>query len=162
MKRILITGMSGTGKTSVIKELHQRGYDAIETDDLGWCAPERGDWASHDSEWIWNEERIGRLLDAHRSTHLFVSGCRPNQGRFYDRFDRIVLLSAPPEVMFDRIASRTTNPYGKRAEEWAQILDHLEIVQPMLRATSDIEIDTAAVSLDDVVTMLIALTEDDS
>jgi dephospho-CoA kinase len=32
-----------------------------------------------------------------------------NQGRFYDRFDAVVLLSAPAEVILDRIARRTTH-----------------------------------------------------
>ena len=36
MKRVLLTGMSGTGKSSVIRELAALGYKAIDTDD-GWC-----------------------------------------------------------------------------------------------------------------------------
>ena len=37
MKRILITGMSGTGKSSVIRELQARGFAAIDTDYGDWC-----------------------------------------------------------------------------------------------------------------------------
>ena len=36
MKRILITGMSGNGKTSVLDELARRGYCTVETDVGGW------------------------------------------------------------------------------------------------------------------------------
>src|SRR5215470_14919911 len=36
MKRVLLTGMSGTGKSSVIRALADLGYKAIDTDD-GWC-----------------------------------------------------------------------------------------------------------------------------
>jgi hypothetical protein len=36
MKRILLTGMSGTGKSSVIHALADLGYKAIDTDE-GWC-----------------------------------------------------------------------------------------------------------------------------
>jgi hypothetical protein len=36
---------------------------------------------------------------------LFVQGTTRNQGLFYPRFDHIVLLSAPPEVLTER----TTN-----------------------------------------------------
>ena len=32
MKRVLITGMSGTGKSTVIAELAARGYNAVDTD----------------------------------------------------------------------------------------------------------------------------------
>jgi len=38
-----------------------------------------------------------------------MSGTVSNQGRFYDRFDAVVLLHAPANVLLDRISSRTTN-----------------------------------------------------
>jgi energy-coupling factor transporter ATP-binding protein EcfA2 len=36
MKRILLTGMSGTGKSSVIRELAGLGYKAIDADSDEW------------------------------------------------------------------------------------------------------------------------------
>lgn len=44
-----------------------------------------------------------------------MSGTVSNQGRFYDRFDAVVLLSAPADVLLDRISSRATNDYGSRS-----------------------------------------------
>ena len=38
VKRVLLTGMSGTGKSSVIRALSARGFKAVDTDD-GWCEP---------------------------------------------------------------------------------------------------------------------------
>ena len=35
------------------------------------------------------------------------------EAKFYDRFDAVVLLSAPADVILDRIRRRTTNAYGK-------------------------------------------------
>lgn len=157
MTRILITGMSGTGKTSAIEELQRRGYDAIETDEAGWCVPADGDWTSHDSEWIWDERRITRLLDDHRDTHLIVSGCRPNQGAFYSRFDHIVLLTAPLEVILDRVATRTTNPFGSHPGEREAIIRDTLVVEPLLRRGADLEIDTSQTSVDEVVSRIIAL-----
>ena len=36
MTRILVTGMSGTGKSSALVELGRRGYRVVDTDDPGW------------------------------------------------------------------------------------------------------------------------------
>ncbi|GAA2653541.1 hypothetical protein [Nonomuraea recticatena] len=49
---------------------------------------------------------------------------------------------APAEVILGRVEARTTNPYGKRPEERAAILDDLREVEPLLRATAPAEIDT--------------------
>jgi len=45
-------------------------------------------------------------------------GTVSNQGRFYPHFDAIALLSAA-DVLLGRIERRTTNDYGKTAEERA-------------------------------------------
>src|SRR5207247_785446 len=96
LRRVLVTGMSGTGKSTALTELRARGFDVVDTDEPGWKEP-RGD------EWVWREDRISELLAGDDDGGaLYVSGCVSNQGRFYDRFDAVVLLSAPAEVMLAR------------------------------------------------------------
>jgi hypothetical protein len=56
-----------------------------------------------------------------------------NQSKFYSRFNAVVLLSAPADVILDRIARRTTNQYGKIPVERAMILDDVARVEPLLR-----------------------------
>lgn len=69
MRRVLITGMSGTGKSSVIVALARRGFKAIDTDwSPQWERP-NGD------EWIWREDQIRRLLDEEDAETMFVSAC---------------------------------------------------------------------------------------
>ncbi len=87
---------------------------------------------------------------------LFVSGCVPNQGRFYDRFDAVVLLSAPADVMLARIEARTNNPFGKSPEERKRILADLSEIEPLLRAGCTHELD-ASRPLADVVADLVAI-----
>ncbi len=36
MKRVLLTGMSGTGKSTLIRELSARGYKAVDADSDEW------------------------------------------------------------------------------------------------------------------------------
>ncbi|WP_245931351.1 AAA family ATPase [Actinokineospora auranticolor] len=152
MPRVLVTGMSGTGKSTVLAALGERGHLVVDTDTDEWSR-----WVTLDDgspDWIWREDAIGALLDAHPT--LFVAGCKSNQGAFYDRFEHVVLLSAPVEVMLDRIATRVTNPYGKTAAERAEILRNHAVVEPLLRKRATLEIDTSA-PLDDVVARLLGL-----
>ena len=143
--------MSGTGKSSALAELEQRGFAVVDTDRGGWST-----WSDAEGGYVWREDRMAELLEGEGGPTLYVSGTVSNQGRFYPRFDAVVLLSAPVEVLLGRITARTTNDYGKRREERELILRHLAEVEPLLRATCTHEID-ATQPLDAVVTQLVAI-----
>ena len=159
MSRVMVTGMSGTGKSSALAELGRRGYRVVDTDDPGWREyredPEPSE-ELHRGEWLWVEDKIAALLDSDDGRSLFVQGCVRNQSKFYDRFEAVVLLSAPAEVILDRIARRTTNDYGKTPLERAMVLDDLVNVEPLLRQGCTHELD-ASRTLDEVVADLIAI-----
>ena len=148
MKRVLLTGMSGVGKSSVIAALAARGFKAVDTDYGGYSEvvsvpDDEPTGLAPGQDWVWREDRIQALLDADDAEVLFLSGTSPNQGRFYPQFDHIILLSAPAEVIVERLATRTSNPYGKRPEEVAQVLDGIQTVEPLLRQGAGHEIDTS-------------------
>jgi len=143
--------MSGVGKSSALLELRNRGFEAVDTDEPGWT-----EWSDEEDGHVWREERIAELLARKREVPLFVSGTVSNQGRFYPQFDAVVLLSAPAEVLLQRIATRTTNDYGKTGEERKLVLEHIAEVDPLLRATCTHEID-AGQPLEKVVAELIAI-----
>jgi broad-specificity NMP kinase len=151
MRRVLVTGMSGTGKSSALAELERRGFRVVETDEGDWS-----EWSGDEDGWVWREDRIAELLAAPGAGTLYVSGCVSNQGTFYDRFDAVVLLSAPAEVILDRIAARTTNDFGKRPADRDVVLSDLVAYEPRLRATCTHEIDTTR-PLAEVVDELIAI-----
>ena len=157
VKRVLLTGMSGTGKSAVIRELAARGFKAIDTDSDEWSTfvdadPPR---PTGDPDWVWREDRIQRLLSEEDADVLFISGCKTNQSKFYPQLDHIILLSAPAAALVERLATRTSNPYGKDPDELAEILTFVETVEPLLRRSATLEIDTSA-PLDDVVEAIIA------
>jgi shikimate kinase len=155
MKRIFITGMSGTGKSSVIEALRAREFAAIDTDYDEWCELS---FLNGQSEWIWREDRMHNLLVTPLKSALFVSGCRSNQGKFYRYFDYKILLSAPLEVMLERVAQRCSNPYGKSEPEQAEICCNFEHVQPLLRKSADFELDTTTMSVNKIADFLARLT----
>ena len=151
-----MTGMSGTGKSSALAELSRLGFRVVDTDLGGWS-----EWSDAEGGYVWREDRMTELLARHDGPSLYVSGTVSNQGRFYDRFDAVVLLSAPAEVLLSRINDRATNSYGKSSEERELIMRHLADVEPLLRRTCTHELD-AAEPLANIVERLAELGRDAS
>jgi shikimate kinase len=150
MARVFVTGMSGAGKTTVLEELRRRGHTTVDTDYDGWELPNG----------MWDEQRMDRLLASHRD--VAVSGTVKNQGRFYDRFEHVVLLSAPLHVLVERVSTRTNNPYGTTPEQRAEIAHYLDTVEPLLRRGATLELDgqRPASKLADAIEDLVTRTTD--
>jgi shikimate kinase len=166
MKRILLTGMSGTGKSTVISELAARGYKAVDAD-----CDEFSEWVEFrgksgvygspvkvDRDWVWREDRIQNLLSTEDTDVLFLSGCAENMRKFLPQFDHVVLLSAPPNVIVERLRTRINNPYGQHPNEIARVLGLVETLEPLLRRAAGHEIDTSA-CIEDVVETLLELVQ---
>lgn len=83
MARVLLTGMSGAGKSTVLAAVARRGYPTVDTDYDGWELPGA----------LWDEPRMSALLSEHDT--IAVSGTAQNQGRFYDRFEHVIYLRVP-------------------------------------------------------------------
>ncbi|WP_347568812.1 GNAT family N-acetyltransferase [Microbacterium lacticum] len=127
--RVLVTGMSGSGKSTVLRCLSGRGYRTLDTD--------YDEWVLGDGRW--DESRMAELLASEK--RIAVSGTVENQGSFYDRFEHVVLLSAPVEVLLERLHSRTDNPYGRSQRDREEVRRYVAEVEPLLRAGADVELD---------------------
>jgi dephospho-CoA kinase len=143
--------MSGTGKSSVVRALVAGGYKAVDTDD-GWCRP------LPDGRQMWREDAIEALLATEDADLLFVAGCEENQVQFHAQFDHIILLSAPPDTLAERLATRTGNSYGKAPGELSRVLNDIRTVEPLLRRVADHEIQTT-MPLNEVVTTVLRLVD---
>ena len=166
MKRILLTGISGTGKSTVIGKLAARGYKAVDADcdefsewvEFNGDAGSFGSAVEVDRDWVWREDRIQDLLSTEDTDVLFLGGCAENMRKFLPQFDHVILLSAPADVIVERLRTRTNNSYGKHPDEIARVLGQIETVEPLLRRVAGHEIDTSA-CLDDVVATLLRLVQ---
>jgi GTPase SAR1 family protein len=131
---VLITGVSGSGKSSLVHELRGRGFLAVDADDDGFTEP------GPDGAWRWRVDKVQRLLDEHGDRPLFFAGCSDEQARL--RFDHRVLLTAPVDLIVDRLRTRTTNAYGKTELEIDRILAEMQWVVPLLQASADLTVET--------------------
>lgn len=129
MARVLITGMSGAGKSTVLAAVARRGYRTVDTDYGAW----------HVSRARWDEPRMAELLASHPT--IAVCGTAENQRRFYDRFEHVVYLYVPLEVLLQRVLTRHNNPYGKTEEERAEIVKYVRAVEPLIRRSASVELD---------------------
>ena len=74
MARVLLTGMSGGGKSTHLAAIARLGYQTFDTDYDGWELADAQ----------WDEPRMSALLAEHPT--IAVSGTAQNQGRFCVRF----------------------------------------------------------------------------
>ena len=70
MARILVTGMSGVGKSTLLRELARRGHLTVDTDYDGWVLADGN----------WDEGRMTQLR--HHESAIVVSGTAENQAQF--------------------------------------------------------------------------------
>ncbi len=133
MKKIFITGISGTGKTTIAHLLNAKGIHAISIDEvLGLCVWKNkisGKLVDYEAElneffitthdWICDVDMLTRLLNETIET-IVVLGIAANQDSFLHLFDKTLLLQCRPETFIKRILERKDNDFGK--DETAQKL----------------------------------------
>jgi shikimate kinase len=157
--------MSAAGKSTITAALAARGYKAIDLDNETWShwvevAGDNlpGTPMEPGRDWVWRDDRVSELLATEDAEVLVISGCSPNQGQFYALLDAVVLLSAPADVVAERLATRSGNDYGKGAGETERVLGLIREVEPILREGATHEIDTRA-PLADVLEMVLRIVD---
>lgn len=128
--RVLITGMSGVGKSTLVAELRRRGYTAYDAEDHGFAEPRPA------ARWGWRYAQVAELLNRAPEQLIFFAGCSEEQAEL--PFDYRVLLTAPEPVLVDRLRTRTNNPYGQDQRELSQVLADLAEIEPLLRRSADL------------------------
>jgi dephospho-CoA kinase len=133
---VWITGVSGTGKSTVRLELAGRGFRSFDTDEDGiaaWHLRTTGE-AIHDSDagnrpdgflrhrWAINRSRVEELALMARDQLVFLCGAVENEDEVWDLFDVVVCLVLDEATLRARLATRTTNRFGRTRVELNAIL----------------------------------------
>jgi hypothetical protein len=172
MPLIYITGLSGAGKSAVLKELLQRGFEAHGVDEEGF-----GDWVDRktgvirqlpdgqnwhawyqDYEWVLSPDRVARLKQqADRDGKaVFLCGIGSGESAVWHLFETVVGLVADAGTLRQRIASRDDNEFGKSPAELAEVLRWHETYEESCRTVGACIIDAARplqVVVDDILTL---------
>jgi len=165
---VLITGVSGSGKTTIAAELVKRGHDARNMDAIeGLCSwvnlatgksePDNRekdpDWlVTHD--WYWDRNRLFELLSESKNT--FFCGSSGNQAEFYSMFGKVILLEMDAKLIKERVLNgNRDHSYGRMPGEMDAILGYFEDFQDGAKAAGAVVIN-AGNPLANVVELVLA------
>ena len=155
--KTLITGVSGSGKTTIASELVSRGYDGRNMDYIpGLCSwvnlatgiadpnfkrESANDWVDK-YDWLWNDEVLTELIK--ESGDTYFCGSSGNQEKFYSLFDKIFLLEMNEELIKDRVLNNEReHNYGRMPGEIEAILGYYESFQDHVKAAAAVVVDAS-------------------
>ena len=121
VRNYLVEGVSASGKTSVCRELMQRGYHAINGDrELAYQGDaqtgEPTDTADHEHH-IWDVTLVRAIAADSRKRATFFCGGSRNFHQFLDVFDEIFVLGIDIDTLHHRLDRRPTDEWGARPSE---------------------------------------------
>ncbi|MDP8996880.1 MAG: AAA family ATPase [Pseudomonadota bacterium] len=136
VRNYLIEGVSGTGKTTVAKELLRRGYHVNDGDnELAYRgypqtgeplnksdlvrAMENPEWGQ--KHWLWDIDKVKFMIANHATPISFFCGGSRNFPRFIDLFDGVFILEVSDlNLLLRRIderVARDPTDWGAKPEE---------------------------------------------
>lgn len=136
MKRILLTGMSGCGKSTVLAALSSNDTLCVDLDISEWMSVD-----SSTGERLIRTESLLKWMETQQCKNLVIAVCESNQSALYPALDAVIVLTAPLDVMRRRILQRY-NPFGKSDEEWQKIISDKATIEPLLMKNCSFVCDT--------------------
>jgi broad-specificity NMP kinase len=117
---MLITGIAGSGKSTICKELIKMGYDAYDIEDIeGMFAMYRkgtkeifSDFDNADpekiknSEWLCDITKLKELIAKQQDELAFYCGVASNMDDLFPLFNKVMLLKVDGESIYKRLLPR--------------------------------------------------------
>lgn len=170
-KAVYITGVAGSGKTSVCAELAKRGYRAYNIEEIKglFSALDRRtgkpfvNYNDDDFEmvkyhdWKCDKNGLQELMQKNDESISFYCGIASNTDEILPLFHRSVLLKASPQAIRKRLIERKNNNFAKTYEVREWVLGRKDFFEDHMKAKGAIVID-ADQSLPDVADDIIERT----
>lgn len=167
-KVIVITGVSGTGKSAVLRKLQELEYAVIGIDEepglTSWIHKETGEIAPRGSEltesflrtydWGCDTNKLADLIEK-APKPVFICGSADNIIEIIALADLTLLLVCSPEIFIGRINNRTEHDYGKDEESRKALLGYYEEYNQICLDAGVVEVD-AGRPLDEVVETILS------
>lgn len=146
-KSILITGVSGSGKSEVSRKLKDLGYETHDMDTLkdlcvmvdkktGLPTPyDNGNDVEKMEKmyWLYKPEVLKNIIVHQKNETEFYSGWPNNLEEIVSLFTKVIVLSASADTIRQRLLSRTDNGFGKSVEVQDYILSGKEKMESELK-----------------------------
>jgi dephospho-CoA kinase len=167
--KILITGIAGTGKSTIVKALNERGIISIDLHDvLGlffWQNKETKEKVEyspvHSREWfdtvdrLCNIDKLKGMLDQYKNIVMAGTSGGSNQKEFLSHFDKIILLQCSPQTFIHRMKTRINKSgYGKTKAEQDDNIEWQKEFDPQMLSYGAIPINTEG-TIDEVAQKII-------
>jgi broad-specificity NMP kinase len=172
--KVLLTGVAGTGKSTLAEALAARGANAIDLHDIPgifyWQdlkTKERVEYTPvHAQDWFETVDRLcdipklKEILDSQKDIVVSGSTSGSNLKEFLSLFDKIILLQASPETILSRMETRTNKSgFGKTKAEQDDNLEWQKEFDPELISYGAIPVSTEG-DLNEVTDRIVKLIND--
>ena len=146
MALIYITGMVGTGKSTVSEELNKRGFESHDADEEGfnyWFNRKTHNIAKNLSkykvhtpsfhkkyEWLMIRSKVEELHKRAQDKIIFLCGVTGNENDMSDLFAREIELIIDENTLKHRLSTRISNDFGKAPFELELVLGWYKSLTP--------------------------------
>lgn len=136
--KILITGMSGVGKSTLCEHLLKLGYKSFDLDDIpGLCnlyhpdgtvvsaEENRVELDMLETDYLCDTDKLYQHIDG-QTGNVFYLGFVDNFSEVAKYFDKILLLTTTPEENKRRLSVRTTTDFAKAEKTQNELMQFKE------------------------------------
>ena len=167
---IYVTGVPGTGKSTVRQALLERGYESHDVDE-GFAATYNKDTGQRvneaevvrtrawheNNEWLISLESVRELAEQTKDRIAFLCGVARNDTEVLDVFSRVVALDVDETTLQDRLSGRSDR-FGTAQEELELALEWQQAARTLYKDLGIPVVDTS-MPIDAVVENILRLVK---